>query len=547
MNRAFKVLIVALSVGWLFCLWGRRHDDDTRDHSNPTRDHPYGPKRPHILFIVMDDLGSNDLGLHGSGILTPTADQLAQEGIFLDNYYVLPYCSPTRAAIMTGRYPLHTGCHDVIASDQSQGLPLDEETLPTVLRKQGYSAHAVGKWHLGHSRWEQTPTFRGFQSFYGYYLGWTDHFSHYHHDIDGYDMHKDSREFCGAACSVLADERGNYSTDVFTREAVGVIERHPPNQPLFLYLAHQAVHAPDEVPDRYYEMYKNQTSWTNQRKIYAGMLTAADESISTVVDAMRAKGLWNETLVIYTTDNGGPTSVCGVQGSTNRARGGKCSVWQGGTTGDAFLSGPALSSWQQSKRTARNTQSKETKGKHVIYPHIFHAVDWLPTLAALTGARLDGKPLDGVSQWDSLIQPDFSYSQQPPRQEVFIGYAAFRQKWFGPAVRWKNWKIIQGGSGGPDSYNKNPSDGTLQPSPGGNLSAVYKLYNLEQDPNETMDLSEQYPVVLQLLQQKLRDYQQTYVPPIQNDPACTPFRGVVNTTLFGPTFIPWCSEVVVYS
>lgn len=493
-------------------------------------------RRPHILFIVMDDLGSQDLGMHGSGIHTPTADALAKKGLILQNYYVLPYCSPTRAAILSGRYPQHTGCHNVIASDDSQGLPLDEETLPTVLCQVGYQAHAVGKWHLGHARWEQTPTFRGFQSFFGYYLGWTHYFSHYHDDIHGYDMHHDKQEFCGQGCSVIPDERGNYSTHVFTRQALEVIDQHNAHdvdKPLFLYLAHQAVHAPNEVPGEFTKRYENQTTWTTQRKLYAGMLTAADESIAQVIQALRRKDMWKDTLVVYTTDNGGPTTVCGVQGSTNRARGGKCSVWEGGTTGDGFVSGPALS-------------SQATTGSS--YPHIFHAVDWLPTLAAMVAATPKGKPLDGVSHWQAFITSFRKNSTQPapPRQEVFVGYAAYQNSWYGPAVRWKHWKLLQGGSGGPDVINQNPH-GSPHPAPGGVDDDRYQLFDLQLDPNETIDVAKENPLLVQLLKSKLQEYQQTYVPPIENDPACTPFRGITNTSEFGPTFLPWCSELVVYT
>lgn len=259
---------------------------------------PQKTKLPHISFIVLDNLGSNDLGLHCSGILTRTADHIVSTGIYLENCYVLPYCSPTRAAILSGRYLLHTGCHTIITAFETQGLQLDEETLPQVLRQSGYSAHAVGKWHLGHSQWAQTPTFRGFRSFYGYYVGWSDYFTHYIGDENndttkttiggggrGYEMHYDHREFCGENNSYNVDERGNYSTHVFTREAIRIIRDHDANQPLFMYLAHQAVHAPDQVPAIYTNLYVNQTSWTKQRQTYAGMLTAADESIANVTAA----------------------------------------------------------------------------------------------------------------------------------------------------------------------------------------------------------------------------------------------------------------------
>jgi arylsulfatase A-like enzyme len=155
---AQKLLLSFIFVG----IYGKFRQTKDSKSSSSSRE---SQKLPNILFVIVDDLGSHDLGMHGTGILSPHADELARQGVYLENYYVLPYCSPTRASILSGRYPLHTGCHTIINDYHTQGLPLDEETLPQVLRKAGYQAHAVGKWHVGHSRWEQTPTFRGFQSF----------------------------------------------------------------------------------------------------------------------------------------------------------------------------------------------------------------------------------------------------------------------------------------------------------------------------------------------------------------------------------------------
>jgi hypothetical protein len=136
-------------------------------------------KLPHIIMIVMDDLGKADLGIRGSGILTPNSDRLAKKGLQFQNYYVLPTCTTTRTAIMTGRYPYRMGQYEVIRARSARGMPLDEETLPEVLKKAGYQRHAVGKWHLGHSSFDYTPTFRGFESFYGFYAaGRQDYYKH---------------------------------------------------------------------------------------------------------------------------------------------------------------------------------------------------------------------------------------------------------------------------------------------------------------------------------------------------------------------------------
>lgn len=279
----------------------------------------------------MDDLGSHDLGFHGTGIQTPNIDKLARQGIYLDQYYVTPYCSPTRAALLSGRYPLHTGVSHWIRPQSTMGLPLEDYTLAQLLQQAGYATHAVGKWHVGHSKWEQTPTWRGFDSFYGFYGGGEDYFTH---GQSGYfDLRWDPQPFSDESSSQVVDtEQGNYSTHVFSREAIHRIQEHGESSdetiPLFLYLAYQAVHCPNQVPSEYMNRYANRTDWSDRRKNYAGMLTAADEGVGKVVQALKDQSMWENTMVIFTTDNGGPTESCCVQGSSNYPKkGGKCTVW----------------------------------------------------------------------------------------------------------------------------------------------------------------------------------------------------------------------------
>ena len=527
---------------------------------------PSTTKLPHILMIVMDDLGSNDLGIHGTGIKTPTCDWLASEGLYLDNYYVLPSCSPTRTALLSGRYPLHTGVQEWIKKQSTMGLPLDDETLPNLLQRVGdadgsqtggYTTHAVGKWHVGHSSWEQTPTYRGFESFYGFYTGGEDYFTH--KAGNGYDLRYDKNEYCGFNCSQIVDERGNYSTHVFTREAIRVVQEYSQNskhdnddirsstsddnnnkgegdtdeekKSLFLYLAYQAVHSPDEVPQYYLDMYKNRTDWTDLRKIYAGMLSAADEGIANVTQAFKEHGLWENTLVIFTTDNGGPTSACAIQGSSNYPRrGGKCSVWDGGTTGDAFVSGPAIHSLEIPTQTR--------------YTDLMHVVDWLPTIAEIVGATPNGNTLDGVSQLEGFRQRsgDVDNDYPPARHEVYIGHVIVSPgsgfettKWWGPAIRYGKWKLIQGEyGGGPDALNPRPP-GSSYPIPGGN-GTIYQLYDLTTDKGEQQDVAKYYPRIVSKLVEKLRYYQRSFVSPQTNDDTSCPFTGLENVTGIGPTW-----------
>lgn len=185
-------------------------------------------------MIVADDLGWNDVGFHGSKrIPTPNIDPLAKEGIILDNYYVLPTCTPSRSAIMTGRYGIHTGMQsDTIYAPNAWGVGLEEKFLPQYLKPLGYQTHAVGKWHLGHYAKEFTPTFRGFDSFYGYYLGKGNYWSHGNRETYwGLDLHDN--------LDPVYTQRGNYSTEMFTAEAEARIRDHDTSKPLFMYLAYQ--------------------------------------------------------------------------------------------------------------------------------------------------------------------------------------------------------------------------------------------------------------------------------------------------------------------
>jgi arylsulfatase A-like enzyme len=206
------------------------------------RAHGAGP--PNVVFIVVDDLGWDDVGFRNNGeIHTPNIDKLAMEGVVLDQYYVQDVCSPSRATFMTGRYPIHNSIVDWIPPASSYGLPLNETTMAQKFKEAGYMSHATGKWHLGFYKWEHTPTFRGFDSFKGFYSGGEDYFSHVANGA--YDFRTDSRPDCGKGCSALnTGDQGRYSTTVFSEEAVRIVNSHKKTRPLFLYLAYQGVHSP---------------------------------------------------------------------------------------------------------------------------------------------------------------------------------------------------------------------------------------------------------------------------------------------------------------
>ena len=259
---------------------------------------------PNVVFIVADDLGFGDLGFTGvSNINTPHIDAIAASGIRLTHYYGQPVCSPSRAAIMTGRYPIALGLQTYVIDPDGvdYGLPLNETTIAQVLKQYGnYTTAAVGKWHLGMASWKQTPAYRGFSSYRGMLSGGQDYFTHFDDGTSGYDMHIQSTPNCGPGCSTVDwASAGEYSTHIYTSSATRVIQAHDPaNGPLFLYLAYQAVHSPDQVPASYVWPY-NATIPDPKRRTFAGMLSCLDEGVGNVTAAIAASAIANNTLVVF--------------------------------------------------------------------------------------------------------------------------------------------------------------------------------------------------------------------------------------------------------
>ena len=215
-------------------------------------------EKPNVLVILADDLGWGDVGFHASEIETPNLDKLASSGARLEQFYVQPVCSPTRAALLTGRYPMRHGLQVGVVRPWAQyGLPLEERTLAQALKEAGYETAICGKWHLGHFHRDYLPTRRGFDHQYGLYNGMIDYFKH---DRDGgHDWHRDDK-----ACY----DQG-YSTLLLADEAIRLIRQHGKAKPLFLYLPFNAVHAPHQVPSKYIEPYRH---LEERRRTYAGMV-----------------------------------------------------------------------------------------------------------------------------------------------------------------------------------------------------------------------------------------------------------------------------------
>jgi len=295
---------------------------------------------------------------------------LAKEGIILSQYYVQQVCSPSRAALMTGMYPYHIGRQKgTIKPLQPTGLSLARTLLPEELGKLGYTNHIVGKWHLGFCKWEYTPTWRGFHNFYGYYTGAESYFDH---ERANYLDFRNNM-------NVNYEAKGTYSTELFAKEAMSIIKKHKTRNPFFLYLPFQAVHAPLEAPIHHYKKVKK--TGNAPRDIYRAMLASMDLGVSKIVQKLKDTGHWKNTLLVFTTDNGGAVSMAG---SNHPLRGTKGTLFEGGTHGAGFVSGGRVP-----KSGATNSA-------------LMHITDWYPTLLSVAGNTSVDTALDGINQWEVI-------------------------------------------------------------------------------------------------------------------------------------------------
>ncbi|XP_035224042.1 arylsulfatase J-like [Stegodyphus dumicola] len=343
-------------------------------------------KSPHIIFILIDDLGWNDVSFHGSKqIPTPNIDTLAYSGVILNNYYVQPLCTPSRGTLMTGKYPIRLGLqHDVIYAEGPWGLSPSETILPQYLKQLGYVTRGIGKWHLGHFREDYLPVNRGFDSFFGYWTGKGDLYTHSEEGEGtcGLDFHDDNEN--------VWDYTGQYATNVYTKKAEDIIRSHNSSKPLFLYLAHQAVHAgnsyaPLQAPPEYVEIFTHIKD--ADRRNFAGMVSSLDNSVGELFSELDKANMLKDTVLIFTTDNG--AAVEGIDqssGSNWPLRGSKYNMWEGGIRGTAFVWSPLL---------------EKTDG--IVSTHMMHMSDWLPTLYSLAGGDVKNLgDIDGFDMWPTI-------------------------------------------------------------------------------------------------------------------------------------------------
>ncbi|WP_206688049.1 sulfatase-like hydrolase/transferase [Aestuariibaculum marinum] len=406
-------------------------------------------EKPNIIVILADDLGWGDVGYHGSEIHTPHINQLAKEGLRMERFYVTPICSPTRAGLLTGRYPERYGLRStVIPPWRDFGVDTSEVFLPEKLSKVGYTNRAVlGKWHLGHSRMQYHPLHRGFTHFYGHYNGAIDFFTHFREgELDWHDDFNSSY-----------DE--GYSTDLLTQEAIQNIKEYSAEgDPFFMYVAYNAPHVPlqakeEDLIAQGYDAskpkfsdekgYGYQGRGNTVKQTYNAMVSSLDKGIGEILAALEENNIEKNTIVLFFSDNGPDP---GSGGSSGGLRGTKFEEWEGGVRVPAIIKWPS-----------------KIKGGE-ISNQVTGYIDVMPTLLDIVGVKEESKlPLDGIS-----ILPVLKGQKPVIHREFYLGSKALVNT---------EWKLIK-------------SDGSR-----GMRLENDVLFHLISDPSEKLDVRQQYPLV----------------------------------------------------
>ena len=403
--------------------------------------------RPNIVLIMADDLGYGGISCYGNTeINTPNLDSLASSGIkFTDFHSNGAVCSPTRAALMTGKYQQRTGVGGVITakSHRDVGLSLNETTMAEEFKKHGYSSGMFGKWHLGYSK-DYNPTLQGFDEFTGFVSGNVDY--HGHIDQEGYlDWWKDME---------IKNEEG-YSTDLITRYGINFIKEKTPKKtgkPFFLYLPHEAPHGPyqrqiDKILRQVGKAGTEPVEEKNISDIYKEMIEVMDEGIGRIIQTLKATDQYQNTIVVFISDNG-----ANRHGNNGSLKGYKGGVYEGGSRVPAIFSYP----------------NKIKQGR--INNQIVLTMDLLPTLLDFINQKPSAN-IDGISIKDNLLN-----QEKMPQRDVFFDY---KNKSF---IRSGEWKLIQ------IEKEKNPQ---------------LELYNLTKDRKEQNDISAIHPELVNQLSTKL--------------------------------------------
>jgi arylsulfatase B len=439
--------------------------------------------KPNIVVIVADDLGWNGVSYHGGFVKTPNIDRVAAEGVQLDRFYVSPMCSPTRAGLMTGRYPMRFGmARSVVRPWAKWGLPPEERTLPEALADAGYAQRgAFGKWHLGHLDPKWHPLSQGFTQFLGCYNGAANYFTR---DRDGQtDWHRDWDDV----------ETPGYTTDLIADGAADFVKQHKA-EPFFCYVAFTAPHEPAQAPEKYIKQYANLDDDPNDGKpsdkqLTAAMIAAMDDGIGRILQSIADAGIAQKTLVWFISDNGG---IGAIPGNNGPLRAAKLTVYEGGVRVPAAVWWPGV----------------VTGGRKIETPIV--NVDIMPTVLKLCGGDVDkaaAGPLDGRDVGPVLA----GRGDAPAPRDLyfFTGQGGLDNEQLA-VISPDGWKLV---IIGPDVRR-----------PEGFSSPKHKveLFHLSLDPLEKQDLAAREPERVKALGEKLVAFRKSEpsasLPPLNRKP-----------------------------
>jgi arylsulfatase A-like enzyme len=411
-------------------------------------------QKPNFVVIMTDDQGGHDLGCLGAKDLrTPHIDELAAGGARFTNWYSnAPVCAPSRAALMTGRYPARAG-----VPVNGMALPDSQRSIASLLKPAGYSTALIGKWHLGRPP-DRGPNRHGFDEFYGFHSGCVDFYSHRYYwgepkQVNYHDLYRNREEIF---------EDGQYLTDRITAEATSFIRRRRDN-PFLLMVTYNAPHYPMHAPEPYLQRFSNLEP---ERRTYAAMIAAVDDGVGQIRAALRQNGVLDNTLMFFIADNGATTEPrAGLNqqpataGNNSPFRGFKFSAFDGG------MHVPGIMNWP-SRIAAGQTLSQTVM-----------TMDILPTVCAATGTAIP--PSYRVDGFDIL--PVAARGAKSPHDAIFWEY---QQQ---TAARRGNWKLVLNGREfGRDPESRRPLEGE---------DSVF-LSDLSQDPGETTNLRRKHPNVV---------------------------------------------------
>ncbi len=403
-------------------------------------------KQPNVLLIITDDQGYGDFSIHGNTHLqTPHIDRLGAEGVRFDRFYVNSFCAPTRAALLTGRWPLRTGCHGV--THNAEAMKPSEVTMAEALHEGGYRSACIGKWHNG-EQYPFTPMGQGFDEAFGFNNG---HWNNYFDPV----LLRGSKP----------EQTKGYITDVLTDEAMKFITANQA-KPFFCYLAYNAPHSPYQVPDKYFDKFKAK-GFDNTVAAFYGMCENLDDNVGRLLAHLESLKLADDTIVLFLTDNGG---TAGVKTYNAGMRGGKTSVHEGGARVPLFMRWPSAK-WQP----------------HVVKPIVSH-IDLFPTLLDLCGVKAPAGPkVDGITLRPLLEKAD---SSAWPERTLFTHNPIDETNKFPGAVRTQRYRLVREIKGAAGGSNAKANDAS---------ATAWQLYDMESDPSETKNIAADQPDIVKQL------------------------------------------------